>query len=292
MPTFTTIALDRLLEPGTSKSVDKPLPKVKPVLTSNRPPTTKLERRNSASVADRKVQRPQIKPALYTTPEATPLPDSPSSFPPSPYIVNHKRRGPRLLKSFSVDDVSARKQMNDKDIGNGSVNGSDSNGVKLTEGASVTVDMPIPNEDGHRNGLDCASSSNVGQNGSVDGDHGATAVQLESNHSNHESSIMMSNGVAREKDSLKIIVPNLDSGGDTEDFFDPHDSLSVTSNTDGDDNGFERSAKFSTPMGEFFDAWEGKHHNSMHGKGYSDIFFNRNGLFYRFLSLIMQFTVW
>ncbi|XP_038882592.1 uncharacterized protein LOC120073808 [Benincasa hispida] len=255
MPTFTTIALDRLLEPGTSKSVDKSLPKPKPALTLNRAPSTKLERRNSASVADRKVQRPQIKPALYTTPEATPLPDSPSSFPPSPYIVNHKRRGPRLLKSFSEDDVS-RKKMNDNDVGNGSVKGSDSNDVKSTEGSSVTVDMPIPEKDGDRNGPDCASSSNVRQNGSVDGDHGATAVQLVNNHSNHESRIVVSNGVAREKNSLKVVVSNSESIGDTEDFFDPHDSLSVTSNTDGEDNGFERSAKFGTPMGEFYDAWE------------------------------------
>ncbi|KAG7026781.1 hypothetical protein SDJN02_10788 [Cucurbita argyrosperma subsp. argyrosperma] len=260
MPTFTTIALDRLLEPGTSKSVDKPLPKHMPALTFNRAPTTNLERRNSASAAERKVQRPQIKPALYTTPEATPLPDSPSSFPPSPYIVNHKRRGPRLLKSFSEDVVSSRQKMNDNDIGNVNVNvnvnGSDSNDVKLSEGASVTVDLPIPNKNGHRNGLDCATSSNVGQNGSVDGDHGATAVQHGSNHTNNGSTMMVSNDVAREKDSLKVVVPTLDSLGDAEDFFDPQDSLSVASNTDGEDNGYERSAKFCTPMGEFYDAWE------------------------------------
>lgn len=279
MPTFTTIALDRLLEPGTSKSVDKSLSKPKPAPTFNRAPNTKLERRNSASVADRKIQRPQIKPALYTTPESTPLPDSPSSFPPSPYIVNHKRRGPRLLKSFSEDDVS-RKKMNDKDIGNGSLNGSDSKDVKLNEGASVTVDIPISNKDGQRDGVDCASSSSdVGQNGGVNGDHGATAVRLGSNHSNHESSIMMSNGVARENDSLKV-VSNSESVTDAEDFFDPNESLSVTSHTDGEDNGFERSAKFGTPLGEFYDAWEGKH-DSMHGNNYSDIFFDRNTLFYR-----------
>ncbi|KAL4020163.1 hypothetical protein IC575_018933 [Cucumis melo] len=254
MPTFTTIALDRLLEPGTTKSIDKSLPKPKPALTFNRAPSTKLERRNSASVADRKVQRPQIKPALYTTPEATPLPDSPSSFPPSPYIVNHKRRGPRLLKSFSEDDVS-HKKMNDKDVGNGSVERSDGNDAKLTEGASVTVTTPIPDKHGDRNGLDCASSSNIGENGCVDGDHGATAVQLVSSHNNHESSILTSSGIAQEKDSLKV-VSNSESTGDNEDFFDPHDSLSVASNTDGEDNGFERSAKFGTPMGEFYDAWE------------------------------------
>lgn len=257
MPTFTTIALDRLLEPGTSKSVDKSLPKPRPASNNSRPPSTKLERRNSASVADRKVQRPQIKPALYTTPEATPLPDSPSSFPPSPYIVNHKRRGPRLLKSFSEVDVSSRKKVNDKEAGNGSVKGSDSNDVQLTNGASVTADTPIPNK-GHRDdGLECASSNNIGLSGSVNGDNWATADQLGSNHGNYESSIMMSNGVARDKDSLKVVVTNSVTVGEAEDFFDPQESLSVASNTDGEDNGYERSARFSTPMGEYYDAWEG-----------------------------------
>nr|GFC36951.1 hypothetical protein CTI12_AA533660 [Tanacetum cinerariifolium] len=48
----------------------------------------------------------QISPALYTTPEPTPLPDTPTSFAPSPFIVNHKRRGPRLSKAFSEDDAN------------------------------------------------------------------------------------------------------------------------------------------------------------------------------------------
>lgn len=38
--------------------------------------------------------RPQMSPSLYATPTEIPLPNSPSSFPPSPYIVNHKGRGP------------------------------------------------------------------------------------------------------------------------------------------------------------------------------------------------------
>lgn len=122
MPTFTAIALDRFLEPGASKSVDKTGPNLKPPIPNPKPvaipnPGSNLERRNrnSTSVTERKVNRPQISPALYATPEATPLPDSPSSFPPSPYIINHKRRGPRLLKSSSEDNVSSREKPLEKD---------------------------------------------------------------------------------------------------------------------------------------------------------------------------------
>ncbi|KAF7135346.1 hypothetical protein RHSIM_Rhsim08G0119500 [Rhododendron simsii] len=74
---------------------------------------SKLERRNSTSTTttlDKKHHWARIKPALYATPKSTPLPDSPSSFPPSPYIVDHKWRGPRLLKSYSQDDVAALKR--------------------------------------------------------------------------------------------------------------------------------------------------------------------------------------
>ncbi|KAK8938898.1 hypothetical protein KSP39_PZI010825 [Platanthera zijinensis] len=80
MPTFTAIALDRLLEPASLNStIAKPPPvKVSPSPADSRPPLAL--------------------PALYATPSATPLPDIPGSFPPSPYIVDHKRRGPRLQK--------------------------------------------------------------------------------------------------------------------------------------------------------------------------------------------------
>lgn len=79
---MTATSLDRLLEPASGKPT---LPKATPV---------KLEPMRASS-------RPMFaSPALYATPTVAPLPlpESPSSFPPSPYIVNHKRRGPRLQK--------------------------------------------------------------------------------------------------------------------------------------------------------------------------------------------------
>ncbi|XP_056168128.1 uncharacterized protein LOC115680094 isoform X3 [Syzygium oleosum] len=74
MPTFTAIALNRPLEPGAFKLVDKAVdtsssspnakpPKPNPVLES------KLERRNSVPAIGRKIQLPRLRPSLYATPE-------------------------------------------------------------------------------------------------------------------------------------------------------------------------------------------------------------------------------
>nr|GEW77926.1 hypothetical protein CTI12_AA533660 [Tanacetum cinerariifolium] len=52
--------------------------------------------------------------ALHTTPEPTPLLDTPTSIAPSPYIVNNKRRGPRLSKAFSEDDATLRQAIPDE----------------------------------------------------------------------------------------------------------------------------------------------------------------------------------
>ena len=52
---------------------------------------------------------------------------------------------------------------------------------------------------------------------------------------------------------------NLEREGESEDFFDPHDSMSLKSCTDAEDNtGADQAGKFSAAGGEFFDAWEGK----------------------------------
>ncbi|CAI0392341.1 unnamed protein product [Linum tenue] len=116
MPTFSAIALDRLLEPGASKSVDKSTPQPKPP-----PPRPSLHRRNSTSITERSPHRPQLTPSLYTTPEATPVPpSSPTSYTSSPYIINHKRRGPRLSKSASVDNIASQRKALDKDEAEGS----------------------------------------------------------------------------------------------------------------------------------------------------------------------------
>ena len=101
MTTFSAILLDRFLEPkptsSYSNNTNKKIPDVIPpypkleasynLKSSSRrqeipPPYPQLHRRNSTSSPSERVH---IHPELYTTPEPTPLPDSPtSSFPPSP----------------------------------------------------------------------------------------------------------------------------------------------------------------------------------------------------------------
>ncbi|KAL0924991.1 hypothetical protein M5K25_003293 [Dendrobium thyrsiflorum] len=101
MPTLTASTLDRLLEPSSrNPSIPKHPPvKLEPTMANSRPLFAS--------------------PALYATPTVTPLPlpDSPSFFPPSPYIVNHKRRGPRLQKP--PPPLEAEKEVDSKDEAKG-----------------------------------------------------------------------------------------------------------------------------------------------------------------------------
>ncbi|CAN1225578.1 hypothetical protein LINPERPRIM_LOCUS2515 [Linum perenne] len=239
MPTFSAIALDRLLEPGASKSADKPFPPNKP------PSRSTLHRRNSTSITDRSPHRPQLTPSLYATPEATPVPpDSPTSYTPSPYIINHKRRGPRLSKSTSVGNLAAQRKALDKDEVNGGSMGVDTH-VNVTGDQPVALSRPdfdriehkilsreSPKEQELPNGIHSLSTEAVPINGQ------------------HDGAKVNSKGKA-EKDGSSA------RDSDIEDFFDPNESMSLASTTDGEDN-FGSSAKLSasTQLAEFFDAWE------------------------------------
>ncbi|XP_057449355.1 uncharacterized protein LOC130740694 [Lotus japonicus] len=221
MPTFTAIALDTLLEPGPSKPVSPSMPV---------PEFHKLERTTSAPKS--KAPRPRLKPALYATPEVKPLQDATSSsFPPSPYIVNHKCRGPRLLKSSSEASVLSHQNVN----GDQKVNDKELENVVSSSAGDLQVTFTKPElEDKQVNGvcggeLDRSNGHREPENGSL------TDVLL------------------REK----ALALNSERDREIEDFFDTQDSLSFTSNTDGEDNaGTELSMKFSSPGGEFYDAWE------------------------------------
>lgn len=241
MPTFTAIAFDRLIEPGASK----PAARRSAPTSMPGPNARKLGRRTSEptapSVSKKPPPRPQLKPSLYATPEVTPLPDAPSSFPPSPYIVNHKRRGPRLLKSFSEADVQAKQEVHEDE----NVNSKSSDTVVSSSAGDLQVTVmnaePV-NEEQVTGALDTKLSS---CNGS-DLEHGCRENELSSS---------ITNGTHVEK----VGALNSERDVESDDFFDPQDSMSVTSYTDGEDNtGTERGVKLSTPGGEFFDAWEGK----------------------------------
>uniref|UniRef100_A0A5B6YW29 Netrin receptor DCC n=1 Tax=Davidia involucrata TaxID=16924 RepID=A0A5B6YW29_DAVIN len=245
MPTYTAITLDRLLEPGVSKSMaaakeapdsklgrrnSTPIPKLDSGMSA---PNSKLGRRNSTSTVttiDKKHHWARISPALYATPESTPLPDSPSSFPPSPYIINHKRRGPRLLKSFSEDDVATRQRALGEEKVVENAKKAEEEVADLAKDVTSTVTVPSPvEEEEHMNGI-------------YDGGLGSGE---------------MTNGQVEQNSSAKSVTFNLEREGEVKDFFDHQELMSVKSNTEGESNsGVDRSLNLTTPMAEFFDAWE------------------------------------
>ncbi|KAL3626743.1 hypothetical protein CASFOL_029486 [Castilleja foliolosa] len=253
MPTLTAIAFDRLIEPGASISMVPPrnYPNSKierrhstPNTIQDReidPPISKLERgvtiphipkldtrkngassNTSTSVAlDKKNHWTQISPALYATPESRPLPDSPSSFPPSPYIINHKRRGPRLLKSFSEYDVATWKQDENKVVDkNGNCDG---NGSK--DDTFISMKVPDPCVDEKEKYLNGAFSD--------DGD--------------------MGNAPAGKNGVLKSLAFNSQQDGEV---VDPQDSISVMSESKGNGGEEQPPTNLETPLAEFYDAWE------------------------------------
>ncbi|GAB4848547.1 hypothetical protein Ancab_003253 [Ancistrocladus abbreviatus] len=268
MPTFTAIALDRLLEPVASKT--SPAPGSMKLERGNTTPLSsddcskssiskqvsvpphpnKLRRRNTTSfsttmttaapaMGEKKTQWPQISPALYATPESTPLPDSPTSFPPSPYVINHKRRGPRLLK-MSLEQNAPSKQQ--KDNGAGEIFG---NG-RLSE-----IKVGIENL-GNFGGGD----ANMGRNSNL-----VEEEKLHSFHGGKGGEVCdgkVGDGGIGETGEQKVVVgSSLKRESEIEDFFDPQESMSLASNTDAEDsNSVEQSVKTNTPMAEFFDAWE------------------------------------
>lgn len=161
MPTFTAIAFDScFIQPASSNSMitaNTVVEKEHVAASAEADVSTpKLGRRHNTPTPltiDRKYHWSQISPTLYATPQPAPLPTSPTSFSPSPYVINHKRRGPSLLRSSSQCNVVGPKQAA---VGEG---------VVPLKDASVTVLTPIPTETKDMNvNLDC--SSNLGDGSS------------------------------------------------------------------------------------------------------------------------------
>ncbi|KAG2376127.1 hypothetical protein LR48_Vigan06g048200 [Vigna angularis] len=229
MSSFTAIALDRLIEPGDSNPVDKSTRTSIPI-----PNSQKLERSNKAPANKSKALRPPLKPTLYSTPEVTPLPETPSSFPPSPYIINHKRRGPSLLIKSSSDsdvDIHNDENVNDKNFDAVFASSAGDLHVTFTNTELVKEDMV--------NGV---------YDGKLDSSNGGDPA----NCTRETESSILTDYLLKDK-SLTL---NLDRAREVEDFFDPPDSMSFASNTDGEENATDLSMKFSSPIGEYYDAWE------------------------------------
>ncbi|GLJ32440.1 hypothetical protein SUGI_0652740 [Cryptomeria japonica] len=90
MPTFSVIALDRILEPTTSNNNGSRNN------SGSASGKTKVQDENGNKSS--KKPKNVISPSLYATPQRTPIPDYPTSFNPSPYVVDHKRRVPFVVK--------------------------------------------------------------------------------------------------------------------------------------------------------------------------------------------------
>ncbi|KAK9066877.1 hypothetical protein SSX86_014200 [Deinandra increscens subsp. villosa] len=255
MPTFTTVALDTLIEPKASKLAaggkTKPEPKLERRNSSGiRGADRKLNLINTTMTIDRKHHWTQISPALYATPEPTPVPDSPLSFPTSPYIVDHKRRGPRLSKNLFQDDAVLHQAVTDEPGVKikKSVEAEDIDSSKVFDIAgAVSGDLKDKhvmfqhNDNGGR-AKDVGTSQVFGITDTVLGDVEDANVKLL--HKGDKHDILRKSGT-------------LERDGETDDFYDPHDSMSARSNTDGESNHVvERSLNSNTPFAEFFDAWE------------------------------------
>lgn len=222
------------------------------------PPNAKLDRgvfvqshanhdtRNGApttTVGDKENHWTQISPALYATPASTPLPDSPSSFPPSPYIINHKRRGPRLMKSFSEFDVAAWKDKTEER----KVDADDST---AEEGvlSGCKDDISVPTEV-----LDSTTENNIKPSDTGDVKENPLAGVF---NGNHESS-KTTNGLVGQNSVKKSVNFNLQQDDVVGDSVDPQDSASVKSiGENGGSVEAEPSLNSTTLLTEFYDAWE------------------------------------
>ncbi|RZC88549.1 hypothetical protein C5167_016411 [Papaver somniferum] len=186
----------------------------------------------------------QVSPSLYKTRETTSsLPESPFSLPPSTYVVNHKRRGVNLQKSHSQSEVLERAvedKIEDRRYGLLQVQATHSLGdVSVLEITNKLTD--ISEEVDEIGGKTSNLNDESGEENDVSGERKSSW-----------------NDVNREKRALLVANGNeLDKEIVSDDFFDPQESMSYTSNTDAEDNAWgERSFKMSTMTAEYYDACE------------------------------------
>ncbi|RAL52535.1 unnamed protein product [Cuscuta campestris] len=240
MPMFSAVALDRLLDSGNPKSMIRtksaPPPKgerinsahLRSVDKRNRAPSSRMERGIS-----RKRHWAATSPALYALPKCTPLPDSPSSYPPSPYIINHKRRGPRLLKSLSHDDVAIRQC---------------TTGVEKCALTTQADDISIPKEENSVNDDNFSVAANThGKEG-----HMSSIGAGEKSYLDLDDISAAVNGTGKSMDN------GLQQNIEADNLIGPQGSMSIEGNADAENvnGGLECCLSYSTQAAEFYDAYE------------------------------------
>ncbi|CAM0944909.1 unnamed protein product [Alopecurus aequalis] len=245
MPTITHIVLDPFLETGS-------LPNIQKIVT--KPPVKSSEKPIPVPVAP---ARTHTLPALYTTPETTPLPDSPSSFPGtwSPYLINHKRRGPGLIKTPSQGDVGSEASLPN---------------LPVTLPALPRRSEPFEPEirlaqesSGVLGGDNGAEETLDGQNEGIQKGKVTLFGQDEQDQPEFEFWHGSPDALVRPVNVGRLVSNGTPRNGENDAFFELQDSVSVASNSEAEDaGGQERCGKPSSPSvgtpnnAEFYDAFE------------------------------------
>ncbi|KAF9620101.1 hypothetical protein IFM89_010751 [Coptis chinensis] len=182
------------------------------------PGEAKSTKRNMPTM-EKKIFSPKASPSLYTTDtDVRKVSESLFSFPPP----NGERHEMSPLKTLSQGDDSLCQEATQREVRNGSD----------TNGKAMSVTLPLLNR------RDEVTLSYDKFNGFHNGK--ANNINLDGNG-----------------DSSMLVAISPDRDAVSEDFFDPQESMSVTSSVDTEDNiGSERTLKLTTPMAEFYDAYE------------------------------------
>ncbi|THF99694.1 hypothetical protein TEA_001096 [Camellia sinensis var. sinensis] len=93
MPSISTLAWETLLEPRVRDSFKNTLNSQQQIPKSSIVVDDEDEEEKKNKKRTQTPNHIYISPALYTTPAPAPIPDSSFPLSPSPYVVNHKRRG-------------------------------------------------------------------------------------------------------------------------------------------------------------------------------------------------------
>ncbi|XP_010446298.1 PREDICTED: uncharacterized protein LOC104729105, partial [Camelina sativa] len=232
MPTLYAATLDR--------SLSREL--ISPSTLHSKPPISNDES-NQPKELNTLFTRPQMSPSLYATPKEIPRPNSPSSYLPSPYIINHKARGPPLVfKSDShLDDDPSEK-----------ICEATSSLSKATSSLSKSTSLSFPVSDatavGHTQGIperpvwDCSPPhGNYWKPGRDICSNGETGSNNATNPLEWKSYL------------LEPVRIKADKELDSEHFYNPRESVNFTSNTEVQGVGGAASSH-NTTVGEFYDA--------------------------------------
>ncbi|EOA13411.1 hypothetical protein CARUB_v10026450mg [Capsella rubella] len=230
MPTFSAATLDRSLK---SEEI--------PSILHSKPPISNPEN----DLKEKTFTRPQMSPSLYATPKEIPRPNSPSSYPPSPYIINHKARRPLLSRRDSeVDGTSHSKTLAEEKI-------VEENTTSLRKATSLSFPISNATAVDHTQGIperpvwDCSPPHEKFWS-----DKSGRDISNGESGSNNAS-----NTLEWKSYLLEPVRTKADKELESENFYNHGELINFTSNTEVEDvGGAESSHKLAAHVGEFYDA--------------------------------------